>query len=160
MSNVQNVKISESAGGFTFLPKNTMYFLSNITYNIITVFVIVSSFKWWMGCCGGCILLNDLKYKIKDNYWHQHCQHTINYYTSGNKSEAIRLGVHLILLYFYQDHTLDPDYFLFYFAVDVGVDVDGRLFCLQIRLTHVQCVVCNMCSVQCVVCNICTMCNC
>ena len=46
-----------------------------------------------------------------------------------SKSEALRLGVHLILLYFIRISLLSTKIF-FYLGVDVDVGVGGRLFCL------------------------------
>ena len=54
-------------------------------------------------------------------------------YPPGSKSEALRLGVHLILLYFIRISLLTPKtFYVFGCDVDVyvGVGVDGGLFFL------------------------------
>ena len=48
-------------------------------------------------------------------------------YPPGSKCEALRLGVHLILLYFIRISLLTRRFF-FYFDVGVDVDVGGGLF--------------------------------
>jgi len=56
---------------------------------------------------------------------------SFEFYPPGSKSEALRLAVHLIVLYFIRI-SFFPRRILFYFGVDVGVDVDvdvdGGLF--------------------------------
>ena len=51
-------------------------------------------------------------------------------YPTGSKCKALRLGVHLILLYFIEDLTFNPEDIFFNLMVEGGrLEVDGvRLF--------------------------------
>ena len=49
-------------------------------------------------------------------------------YPPGSKCEALRLGVHLILLYFIRILVVGTEIIFYLVGVGVGVDVDGGLF--------------------------------